>query len=166
MTKNFYKYISKRGSSYAIVKRGENGVEWYGTYCKLSDALYERDRLIQVDWDWDALMSLEETENHYEKMTLPKFIHDTMYIQFSPQKYKVYIKKEYKGTFKNKGDAEAYAEEIGGRIVTINTKYKVQKSINGEVKYFGQYPTLKKAQEVRDKLIKNGWNYESIKRGN
>lgn len=157
MNDDFYKYIQKRGNSYSIIKRNGDNVERWGTYSKLTDALYERDRLIESDWNWDDYLQMEETENFYEKMQLPKFVHDTMYIFFSPQKYKVYLKRQYKGTFKNKKDAYAFAEKIGGRVVNIHTKYKVQKSINGKVKYFGQYPTLEKAKEERDKLIKNGW---------
>lgn len=157
MDNNFYKYIQKRGDSYSIFKTIDGKVERFGTYTKLTDALFERDRLVRADWDWDKMVLLEETPNHYEKMMLPRFNRDTMYIQFSPQKYKVYLKREYRGTFKNKGDAEAYAEEIGGRVVNINTRYKVQKSINGETKYFGTYDTLEEAKKRRDELIENGW---------
>ena len=47
--KGFYKYIIKVGDHYQIMK----GNEKFGTYNRLADALYERDRLIAVDWDWD-----------------------------------------------------------------------------------------------------------------
>lgn len=33
----------------------------------------------------------------------------------------------------------------------------IQKSINGEVKYFGSYKTLDEALDKRDELMKNGW---------
>ena len=155
--KKFYKYIQKRGDSYSIIKRGKDGVEWYGTYSKLTDALYERDRLIEADWDWDTLMEMEETENKYESMELPKFIHEMMYIAHTPEVYKVYIGHKYKGSFRNKSDANEYAEMIGGRVTTVKGKYRVQKSINGKTVYFNQYPTLEEAQKRRDELIENGW---------
>ena len=130
----------------------------YGSFSRLTDALYERDRLIKCNWDWEDALELEETENHYEKMDkLPKFVHQYSYICTVPQSYQVHKGREYRGSFKNKCDAYAFAEEIGGRVVPVRRRYRVQKSINGKPRYFGQYDTLEDAQKVRDKLIENGW---------
>ena len=153
MKDNFYRYIIKTDTGYQIKK----GNEKFGTYSKVTDALYERDRLMQVDWDWDALMELEETHNFYEDMVLPKFLHKMSYISKSPAIYEVYVNKTYRGRFDNKSDAEAFANEIGGVVYPKKPRYRVQKSIDGKMTYFGQYRSLKEAQKRRNQLIKNGW---------
>lgn len=129
----------------------------YGSFSTLPDALYERDRLIKCDWNWEDALELEETENPYEKMKLPRFVHEYSYITVDSQSYRVFKDKEYRGTFNNKTDAYAYAEQIGGKVVTVNKKYRVQKSIDGKPRYFGQFKTLEEAKKVRDELMKNGW---------
>lgn len=157
MSKNFYKYIEKRGNSYRIIKNGENGVESYGTYSKITDALYERDRLIEANWDWDALTTLEETENFYENMKLPRVVCESSYIQSFHEKFKVYLKRECKGVFTSKKEADKFAKAIGGRVVSIDKRYRVQKRIDGKVKHFGYYKSLEEAKKRRDELIENGW---------
>ena len=150
---NFYRYIIETNSGYQIKK----GNEKYGTYRKLTDALYERDRLIKADWNWDDALQLEETTNFYEKMKLPKFVHKMTFIHKTAMSYEVYIKDTYMCRFNNKTDAYAYANEVGGRVKAKNPRYRVQKSINGKQHYFGQYRTLKEAQKRRNQLIRNGW---------
>lgn len=150
----FYKYIVKSGSSYSIKK----GNERFGTYFRLSDALYERDQLIKADWDWDNLSNLPETENLYEKMMLPAFTHEYSYIYETPQGYKVFKDREYHGKFKSKRRAYDYAEQIGGKVVPVNKRFLVQKSIDGKQRHFGCFKTFEEAKKRRDKLIENGWN--------
>lgn len=150
---NFYKYIIKSKNSYKIVK----GKEYYGSYKKLTDALYERDRLIESDWDWDGAMQIDECENKYENMDLPPFTRDYSYIHKSPSSYKVFKGREYLDFFVIKADAYKYAEEVGGVVYASNEKYRVQKSINGKTAYFGQYDTIEEAIARRDELIERGW---------
>ena len=40
---------------------------------------------------------------------------------------------------------------------TKNEKYIIMKSVDGEMKYFGQYDTKEEALKVRNKLIKQNW---------
>lgn len=47
---------------------------------------------------------------------------------------------------------------------TGNNFYKIMKQVNGDMKYFGLYPTLKEAKQERDKLMKNNWNQEKKER--
>ena len=150
----FYKYIVKSGNGYSIKK----GNERYGNYSRLSDALYERDRLIKANWDWDTLVEMEETENFYEKMNLPRFIHEYSYINRVVQRYKIYKDGFYRGSFNNKQDAYAYAEMIGGEIEESSVVYKVVKKINGKQKVFGNYKTIEEAVKRRDEMIKKGWS--------
>ena len=150
---DFYRYIIRVGDSYAIMKDNEK----FGTYRKLSDALYERDRLIKSDWNWDDMLQLEETENPYEHMKLPKYRHKYSYISKVSSTYMVYDGRVYKGTFNNKRDAYEYAEQFNGRVVKANEKYRVQKSIDGKMRYFGYYKTKEEAIKRRDELIEKGW---------
>lgn len=150
---NFYKYIYENGNSYEIIKDNES----YGNYRKLTDALYERDRLIKSDWNWDDALQLEETENYYEKMKLPKFIHPKTYIHVVYDLYLVYVDEDMKGRFRTMSDAFEFAKEVDGIVYKTNPRYRIQKTINGKQKSFGNYKTLEEAQKHRDKLIKRGW---------
>ena len=38
-----------------------------------------------------------------------------------------------------------------------NNGFIIQKKINGELKYYGYFKTLKEALKKRDELIKNNW---------
>lgn len=149
----FYKYIVKCGNSYCIMKNNEK----FGTYSRLEDALYERDRLIESDWDWEDSLELPETDNPYMKMNLPRFVHEYSYISEVRQTYKVFKGGEYKGRFNTKKDAYEYAERIGGKVSIENKRYRVSKHLDGRTVYFGQYPTLDEAKKRRDELIKSGW---------
>lgn len=148
-----YKYIVKNGNGFKIQKDNEA----FGTYSSLTDALYERDRLVKANWDWDDALQLEETDNFYEDMTLPKFVHEYSYVSRIVQKYNVYKDGKYYCSFRNKTKAFDYAESIGGEVVESNITYRIIKRIKGKQVYFGQYPTLEEAKKKRDELIKNGW---------
>ena len=112
MNDKFYRYIIKTEYGYEIKK----GNEKFGSYRKLTDALYERDRLIKADWNWDDVLQLEETPNHYENMELPKFVHEMSYIHRSATSFEVYLDGKFKGRFNTKRDAYAFADEIGGEV--------------------------------------------------
>ena len=149
----FYKHIIKRGNSFEIKK----GNEKFGTYSRLSDALYERDRLIKSNWDWDDYLQLEETDNYYEHMQLPPFFHDSSYIYKRPQLYVVVKDGEDCGKFNTKKSAYQYAELIGGEVEPRRIKYLIKKRLDGLLYEFGSYNSLEEAKEVRDKLMANGW---------
>jgi len=153
MDEGFYKYIYEHNDGYQIIKDNEN----YGTYRKLTDALYERDRLIKTDWDIVLSAEIEETENFYEKMQLPKFLHSHDFIYVVHNTFLVYKDDELRGRFNTKTDAYAYADEIDGEVCPTNPRYRIQKSINGKQKSFGQYGSLEEAQRQRDRLIKRKW---------
>lgn len=150
---DFYKYIIRRKNSFEIKK----GNEKFGTYSRLADALYERDRLIESNWDWDDYLQLEETDNFYEHMELPPFFHDSSYIYKRPQTYVVIKDGMEYGKFNTKGSAYQYAEQIGGEVEPRNIIYLIRKRIDGLIYDFGSYKTLEEAKEVRDKLMASGW---------
>ena len=150
---DFYKYIIKRKNSFEIMK----GNEKFGTYSKLTDALYERDRLIESNWDWDDYLQLEETINVYEKMMLPPFFHDSSYIYERPMRYDVVKDGEVYGKFHTKTEAYEYAKRVKGEVEPKNKRYLVKKRVDGELFQFGSFRTLDEAKELRDRLVENGW---------
>lgn len=151
----FYKYIVENKNSYSIMKNNEK----FGTYLRLSDALYERDQLIRANWNWDRLSELPERENIYEDMDLPPFTHEYSYIYELPQAYKVCKDNECFGQFKSKNTALDYAKQINGGIIGVNKIYVIQKRIDGKQKHFGSFKTFEEAKNRRDYLIENGWKH-------
>lgn len=129
----------------------------YGYYHRLEDALYERDRLISVDWDWDLAVELPETKNEYNSMYLPSFTHNYKYITSIEGYYRVSINRIYVAKYNDEEQALAHAKRVGGRVDYIKSKYRVQKNINGVIKSFGTFHSLEEAQAHRDELIKNNW---------
>ena len=119
MAGNFYKYIYKQHKGYSIRK---NGIH-YGYYEDIRDALFDRDRLIDCDWDIEEWVWLPERENPYKNIRLPPKELD---------RARQYVYKNTRG-------------------------FSIKKKINGELKYFGTYPTLDEALSKRDELIKNRW---------
>ena len=115
----FYRYIYERYGGYQIQKDNEH----YGWYDDIRWALFDRDRLEQVDWDLEEFVWLPEKPNPYLDIELP------------PE------------------DLDRHRQYI-----YLNTKgFRIMKNIDGEVKYFGTYPTLDEAIKVRNELMRNGW---------
>ena len=64
---NFYKYIYRVGNGYQIQKDGVG----YGYYEDICDALYERDDLIECNWDIEEWVWIQPHLNKYKYMILP-----------------------------------------------------------------------------------------------
>lgn len=128
MGRNFYKYIVKRkDGTYRIT----NGYEFFGTYDDITDALHDRDLLIESDWDIAEVMAQDEKPNKYKTMELPEW-------NRKPRIYDDrYITKQKSGN---------------------KTYFKVQKTIDGEQKCFGYFKTYEEAVDKRDELERNNWN--------
>lgn len=123
MTGNFYKHIYRAGDNFRIIK---NGVH-YGWFDNVRDALYERDRLIECDWDLVEWVYLEETHNPYSDIILPPFDSNIKHL-------KQYISFD-----------------------SINNVWKIRKSINGKQKNFGNFIKLNDALKRRNELIECDW---------
>lgn len=153
---NFYRHIVYQNKAYHIIRNNEQ----YGSYHDLEDALYERDRLIKVDWDWDLSMELEETENPYRKIQLPPFEHKPKYIYFNRECWEVRergTKGKYHGVYYTLEEAKEVALACDGRISHRNAYYEITKGIDGKTRYFGRFKTHKEASKRLEELIKNGW---------
>ena len=131
--KHLYRYIIKRGNSYTIRRQRK----YYGTYGKLENAMLERDLLEDVNWDVAALINLPSVvNNRYFEWDLPPFPTLPRNDVYGLPKY---ITRGSKGN------------------------YRVQKLLDGKVCSFGTYSRLEDAVNVRDELIRVGWNKDKIK---
>lgn len=155
--KSFYRHIVQKGDSYEIQRKGEK----YGTYSTLADALYERDRLIAVDWDWDKSMELPETINGYKHIRLPPFNHKSTYISKDNECWVVRNKgkeQKYRGTYYSEKEAKEVARIYNGTISHKKEAYRVQKRINGRTKYFGRFNSYEEAEQKVKELQRRDWN--------
>ena len=154
--KAFYRYIVKSDGKYHIIKDNER----YGTYNTVEDALYERDRLMAVDWDWDKSMELAETNNNYYAIRLPPFDHQSTNITFDAECWVVREKgknQRYRGTYSTFEEAREVAWIYNANISHKNSAYRVQRRINGKTVYFGRYKTYDEAKQRVKELERNGW---------
>ena len=112
ITDEFYRYIYKHPSGYRIIYNGED----YGFYDDLADALYDRDRLEQVDWDVDLWLEMVETPNFYKSMVLPSFRRTGSYIRHIPERWRVEKRIDgkliYFGSYSSREDAEKRVIEL------------------------------------------------------
>ena len=152
----FYRYIYKINGKYEIHKNNEN----YGAFDTLPEALYERDRFINVDWDWELYVQLPETNNAYIHINLPPFQHKTKHISIDREHWIVKGKGrngKYRGQYYNLEEAKQVALIYNGRLIHYPTRYRVQKRIDGKTKTFGYFQTKEEAEERVNELIRNGW---------
>lgn len=154
--KSFYRYISKKKNIFIIRKDGE----YFGSYKNVEDALYERDRLIQVDWDVDLWVGLAETNNAYYQITLPPFEHTSTYISEEKECWVVRDKgrnQTYRGRYSSLEEAKKVALIYNANVSHKNKGYCVRRHLNGKNRYFGRYKTREEAENRVKELEKNGW---------
>lgn len=153
---SFYRYIYKFGNTYWIMKNNEKYL-----LCKnLADALYERDRLMSVNWDWDKYCELPETINNYIHIDLPPFEHKPRYISHLKEHWRVVgkgRKGKYHGVYYSKEEADEVALIYDANVYYSPEKFCVQRRIDGQAKKFGCYNTLRMAEHRVEELMRNGW---------
>ena len=149
----FYRYISSEDGKYRIRKNNELFVE-----CKtLEEALYERDRLIGCDWDWETYVELPDTPNGYIHIDLPPFEHDANYITHVNEYWTVISKganPKYYGCYQSLDEAEMVRKIYNGRLSHRKEVWKVRRRINGKIMNFGNFKTREEAEE---KVKELGW---------
>lgn len=154
---SFYRFIKKENDKYRIMYNGED----YGTYENLAEALYDRDRLINVGWDWDKFCEMEETINGYIHIQLPPFAHESSYITIDSECWVVRNKgkdQKYRGTYYSEEEAKKVAMIYDANIAHKKKRYRVQRRINGKTKYFGRYKTYEEAQRRVEELEECDWS--------
>lgn len=156
MYKGFYRHIVKRGDKYWVRK----GSEYYTDCNTLAEALYERDRLMSVDWDWDLYLQLPQTMNGYIHIDLPPFKHQPSYITHIKEYWTVMSKgrnPRYYGSYCSSEEAQKVCRIYKGRITHRGEKWKVIRKIDGKNKTFGFYKTREDAEKRVRELERNGW---------
>lgn len=109
-----YRYIIKKNKGYAIEKNKEH----YGWYDNLPDALFDRDRFEQVDWDWSLFVLLADVPNHYKAIELPPFEKKRDYITYIPAKWRVQKRIDGKTRYFGSYDTLEEAEEKRNELLT------------------------------------------------
>lgn len=106
----FYKYIIKRDGKYVVIKDGLT----FGTYDDITNALHDRDLLIEFDWDMGEVLSQDEKYNKYKEMELPAW---DRYITKQKMRDKTYyvVQKTIDGEQKRFGYFKTYNEAVERR---------------------------------------------------
>ena len=154
---SFYRFIKKENDKYRIMYKGED----YGSYDNLAEALYDRDRLINVGWDWDKFCEMEETINGYIHIQLPPFNHEPSYITEDKECWVVRNKgkdQKYCGTYYSEEEAKEVAKIYDANIAHKKKWYRIQRRIKGKTKYFGRFRTYEEAQRRVEELEECDWN--------
>lgn len=154
---SFYRFIKKENNKYRIMYKGED----YGSYDDVADALYDRDRLMSVDWNWDKFCEMVDTINDYRHIDLPPFDHQSSYISMDNECWVVRNggrEQKYRGTYYSEEEANEVAKIYNAKVSHKNKAYRVQRRINGKTKYFGRYKTYEDAQMRVEELEECGWN--------
>lgn len=151
---SFYHHIHKNGRLFEIVK----GTELFGSYENVEDALYDRDRFIRVNWDWDLFVELVDTPNHYYQITLPPFDKQPKYVHRIREKWQVSDGENYHGTYYTEKEAKRVARIYNSNIQHKKEKWGVTRTVNGKKRWFGQYNTKEEALAKVEELNKNGWD--------
>ena len=106
----FYKYIVKRKDKYCIVK---NGIT-FGTYDDITNALHDRDLLVEYEWDLSEVLAQDEKPNKYKSMELPPC--DRYITKQRVQKYVYYtIQKVINGEKRRFGYFKTFEEAVRRR---------------------------------------------------
>lgn len=107
-----FEYIYKESDGYSIKKDNEH----YGYYQNLAEALFDRDRLIQCEWDWELFVQLPETPNGYIHIELPEFDRQKTYIKHIPERWEIQKridgKLKYFGSYRSLEEAEKRRDEL------------------------------------------------------
>lgn len=174
----YSKYIFKIKDDFYIYKK-INGVSTsFGHFKNLDDAVLVRDNFIDNNWGMDDSKILENL-GVVELEGLNKNIGKI------GRKYTVFRWKGSKCTFfgfynnlrtamkvkdklffdldSNFYDFLEEHQKDTRYISNIQGHYRISKSINGEIYYFGYYDSLDEAIKIRDKLIDNGWDGSFLK---
>ena len=155
MYENFYKFISKTKQGFRVDKDGE----CYGTFKDLPTALFERDRLKAVDWDWEAYVHLPDSYNNYIHIKLPPFEKNPTYISCERECWVVRDKssQKHRGRYETLEEAKKVALIYNANVSHKNKGYSVRRWMNGKSHFFGRYKTYEEAEKRVEELERNNW---------
>lgn len=153
----FYRYIFEVNGKYRIIKNAETFL-----ICDtIEEALYERDRLENVNWDWEEYVHMVDTINGYIHIDLPPYSKKYSYITEESEHWMVRGKgknPKYHGTYSSYDEAEKVARIYNANITYKPVTFAVKKEINGKKKFFGRYKTFEEAENRVLELKLNDWS--------
>lgn len=174
----YSKYIIKQGNKYVVRKRINKTYNHFGSFSNLDEALIARDNLVDENWGMPKeklLENLDIIELKGENKFIGKVGKSFVVFNLLNNKCIFYgyysslrsaIRNRDKLISNNwditKVDNINYSEIERKYITKVGNSFRISKVIDGEIKHFGHYPTLEEAIEIRDKLVSNGWNGESL----
>ena len=88
----------------------------------MEEALFDRDRLEQTNWNVSLWLELPDMPNPYYHIELPPFNHDKTYITRLPERFKV--QKRINGKAKVFGTYESYEEAKQRRDELISNNWE------------------------------------------
>lgn len=178
----YSKYIRKDHLKFTIFRRINGEYISFNSFNTLDEAILVRDELISKNWGMDDSSILEN-------LGVKKLKGLNKNIGKIGRKYTVFKWEDSKCTFFGfyydlrtaiKVRDKLFSEETDKiydyvdqhqqnkdtkYISKVGNSFRIAKSINGKIKYFGHYSTLEEAITVRDKLIDNGWDESLARKG-
>lgn len=175
----YSKYIIKQGNKYIVRKRFSNKIYGhFGSFSNMDEAIITRDKLVDENWEMPKeklLENLDIIELKGENNHIGKVGRSFVVFNFSKNKCIFYgYYSSLRSAIRNrdklisydwdvsKVDNINYSETERKYITKVGNSFRISKLIDGELKHFGHYSSLEDAIEIRDKLIENGWDGESL----
>ncbi|WP_143744842.1 hypothetical protein [Methanosphaera cuniculi] len=154
-------YIRQNNNTYTIQKNINGKTHYYGTYKTLGEAVEKRDQLKQNNWKQTNKPTPTEmkyiSKHPQGGYIIQKSINGQIKyygkyktLEEAQKQIQYHIKTGWTQKPQKKQDPDRYITKTG-------KKYRIQKQVNGKVKYYGTYQTIKEARKKRDKLEKTHW---------
>lgn len=172
------KYIIKHGNKFIVRKKFSEKFKSFGSFSNLDEAIIARDKLVDENWGMPKeklLENLDMIELKGENEFIGKVGRSFVVYNLSNNKCIFYgYYSSLRSALRNRDKLIAngwdvskiedilYSKEETKYINKVGNSFRVSKLIDGDIKYFGHYSSLDEAIEIRDKLIANGWDAESL----
>ena len=172
------KYIIKHNNKFIVRKKFHDKFRSFGSFSNLDEAILARDKLVNENWGMpkDKLLeNLDMIELKGENKFIGKAGKSFVVYNYSNDKCIFYgFYSSLRSAIRNrdnlislnwdvsKVDNILYSKKDSKYITKVGNYFRISKLIDSELKYFGHYKTLDEAIEIRDKLIKNDWDGESL----
>ncbi|MGI6448187.1 MAG: hypothetical protein ACOX01_06195 [Methanobrevibacter boviskoreani] len=175
--RKYGKYIHKTRDKFVIVKEFNGKKEYFGYYKNLNDALFERDKLIDKNWNMDGSSILENIGIHKlsgikdkniakvgRKFTVYEWKGDICFIYgfYSNHHTASLIRDKFIINKNIDYNILDESQKDTKYIVRIGSHYRISKMIDGKIIEFGYFDNIDEAIKVRNSLIKNKWDEKII----
>lgn len=175
-TPEYGRYIHKEREKFVVYRSFGDKPTRFGIFNYRDEALMARDDLINDNWGFAEEKILEnmgitELSDNIGRIgytfTILKWVDETKCIIFGfypSYERAVAVRNDLikhnwdESKIENKLVRVKRGTKYGKYISKVGDYYRISKMINGGLKSFGHYRTLEEATEIRDELVKNGWD--------